>query len=616
MHFHNSRYTLALALLYLNRVHPYIIHYYFPWKPLERHSSILMESEKPPATLRHKLSGRLLVFFFILATFIFTAILYASDDYVSITTPNLFPLLSHPSQGPLSPDPEINQSIHLGGLPGFQVLQNVWVHNGTIYLFAPDRSKLPSKSRAVSGQTRWEVFTHPSNDLLLSARGAYILEGTSIFINDGARVDEWHYLSSYYHLVSETLLGALASLASVPLPSSGLPRSNSVPIRTQMHIPTITTRGITIPALPERVVIPWKGAEGWRDEAGWGEMVLSAIWGGCGGERARGEGGEGEKQRIAGVIEPEDWDMLSNPENEHKGWVFMERAIITDHWASHRHNPLSFALNKMAASVFVMPKPVFWWMEARRRFLEGLGFGLEMGERDVPGGMLSFPSPSSSSLSTTRAKSKTKTRRIKRTTPKLIYILDQSSTANRKLSEQSALELEGMLGEMEGKGIIDVVHLWVGKSESHDGRQDEGNEDKKRQIKEMIDADIILSVHGEMLTHQVWMPEGGIVIELFPNESFLPENQIVADALLHEYIPVVRNSFPSFASHFLLLIYINSHTNVNLFSSILILHKPLRTTVKTLMIANSPPNTFSLPPQRPRFAPFPSNRIFILSPVS
>lgn len=140
--------------------------------------------------------------------------------------------------------------------------------------------------------------------------------------------------------------------------------------------------------------------------------------------------------------------------------------------------------------MFVMPKPVFWWMEARRRFLEGLDFGLEMGERDVPGGMLSFPSPSSSSLSTTRAKSKTKTRRIKRTTPKLIYMLDQSSTANRKLSEQSALELEGMSGEMEGKGIIDVVHLWVGKSESHDGRQDEGNEDKKRQIKEMIDADV------------------------------------------------------------------------------------------------------------------------------
>lgn len=106
------------------------------------------------------------------------------------------------------------------------------------------------------------------------------------------------------------------------------------------------------------------------------------------------------------------------------------------------------------------------------------------------------------------------------------------------------------------------------------------------------------------------------VNQLFPNESFLPENQIVADALLHEYIPVVRNSFPSFASHFLLLIYINSHTNVNLFSSILILHKPLRTTVKTLMIANSPPNTFSLPPQRPRFTPFPSNHIFILSPVS
>ncbi|ADV20778.1 Hypothetical Protein CGB_C0070C [Cryptococcus gattii WM276] len=299
-----------------------------------------MESEKPPVTLRCKISGRLLILFSILVTFVFTAVLYTSSDY--IITPEFFPLLVHPSHEFPSPDPEISQSRHLGGLSGFQVLQNVWVHNGTFYLFAPDRSKLPSKSRAVSGETCWEVFTHPSHELLVSARGAYILEGTS-----------------------------------------------------------------------------------------------------------------------------------------------------------------------------------------------------KIGEREVPGGMLSFPSPPSSSLSTTKSKTKTKTRRIKRTTPKLVYILDQSAVADRKLSEQSVVALEAVLGEMEGKGLIDVVHLWVGKSsnESPKGRQGKG-EDMKRQIKEIIDADIILSVHGEMLTHQVWMPEGGVVIELFPNESFLPEHQIVADVLSHEYIPV------------------------------------------------------------------------------
>lgn len=162
-----------------------------------------------------------------------------------------------------------------------------------------------------------------------------------------------------------------------------------------------------------------------------------------------------------------------------------------DRWASHRHNSLSLAMNKMAASVFVMPKPVFWWMEARRRFLDGLAFELEIGEREVPGGMLSFPSPPSSFLSTTKSKTKTKTRRIKRTTPKLVYILDQSAVADRKLSEQSVVALEAVLGEMEGKGLIDVVHLWVGKSsnESPKGRQGKG-EDMKRQIKEIIDADV------------------------------------------------------------------------------------------------------------------------------
>lgn len=51
-------------------------------------------------------------------------------------------------------------------------------------------------------------------------------------------------------------------------------------------------------------------------------MVLDALWGGSGGERRGGEG-----QRIAGVIEPEDWEMLSNFENAHKGWIFMERGM-------------------------------------------------------------------------------------------------------------------------------------------------------------------------------------------------------------------------------------------------------------------------------------------------
>lgn len=141
--------------------------------------------------------------------------------------------------------------------------------------------------------------------------------------------------------------------------------------------------------------------------------------------------------------------------------------------------------------MFVMPKPVFWWMEARRRFLDGLAFELEIGERKVPGGMLSFHSPSSSSLSTTKSKTKTKARRIKRTTPKLIYIIDQSAAADRKLSEQSVVAVEAVLGEMEGKGLIDVVHLWVGKlsNESQKGRQGKV-EDMKRQIKEVIDADV------------------------------------------------------------------------------------------------------------------------------
>ncbi|WVQ78812.1 hypothetical protein IAT38_000903 [Cryptococcus sp. DSM 104549] len=424
------------------------------------------DPEKPAAKVvrtRRKFLGLVLFAFFIAASAIYSltfipAFAGSAQTYI----PN-FSSISWTSS--IIPDPTILRTKHLGGLPGFQVLENVWVHDGTIYMFSPDRGRLPSKSRSVSGETGWEVFTHPSEERIESAKKALVLQGTTLFVNDGAKRDEWHYLSSYYHLIGEIFLGGVSAIASLPS-KSGLP--------TEM-----TRSSVRVPSLPKRLIIPWKGATGWRDKEGLGEMVLSGVLDG-------------------NVLEPVDWEALSDEHSDHGGWVYMQRAVIIDRWASHRHNPLSISLNKMSASIFALPHPPFFFNPARSALLRNLSIPEAPTRRD----------PS----------------RSLRRVPKIVYVDRQES--ERRLSEEAHAALAVVLAEMEARGKARVGHKKMDVL-SH-----------AEQVKAVSDADILIGVHGEGLTHQLWMPEGGVVIELFPPDSFLPENQIVADVLHHEFIPI------------------------------------------------------------------------------
>nr|ODN89283.1 hypothetical protein L204_06220 [Cryptococcus depauperatus CBS 7855] len=367
--------------------------------------------------------------------------------------------------GGISPDPVVLQSRHLGGVPGYQIIENVWVNNGSIYLFAPDRYELPSKSRTVSGDTGWEVFTHPSKEMMEFARGARVLEGTTLFVNDGAKSDEWHYLSSYYHMIGEVFLGSIAAIASIPYKSSIL---------------TETTRsGVKVPSIPDRMVIPWEAATDWRDEEGLGELVLKGIFG-------------------ENLLEPMHWKELSADGGRNHGWVFLQRAVIIDRWASHRHNALSDSLNKMAATVLSLPRPPFFFIPSRISLLSHLHIPIPP----------TRPGPV----------------KIWNKVPKIVYV-DRQGT-NRRMTEDSHAGVAVVLGELEASGIAIVEHKKMERL------------DRAQQIEAVSTADILIGVHGEMLTHQLWMPDGGVVIELFPSGSYLPEHQIVADALHHEYVPV------------------------------------------------------------------------------
>ncbi|WWC87964.1 uncharacterized protein L201_002866 [Kwoniella dendrophila CBS 6074] len=365
----------------------------------------------------------------------------------------------------ISPDPKLSETKYLGGVPGHQVLQNIWIKDQTIYILHRRRKSIPGMSRVVSGDTKYEIIRDPQDAVLKGAENALVMDGSTIFVNDGAKTDMWHYLSSYYPFIAEVFLGSVTALASVPA--------------TREMVEEVRP-GIEVPKVPQRVIIPWKAAEGWRDEEGMNELVLKGVLG------------------DANLIEPHSWAQLSEHSRAHDGWIFFERAVIADRWASHRHNPLSDSLNKMAASIFSRPHPPFFFTPIRTALLSHLEIPLPQNRRD--------PQRSLGKL------------------PKIVYV-DRQNT-NRKLSNEGHKELSVVLGEIESLGLATVGHKKLGKLRGKD------------KIEAVHDADILIGIHGDDLTNQLWMPEGGIVIELFPKDSWLPAHQIVADILSHEYIPI------------------------------------------------------------------------------
>ncbi|WVR03762.1 hypothetical protein IAU60_000757 [Kwoniella sp. DSM 27419] len=375
---------------------------------------------------------------------------------------NLTTSLTPPA--PISPDPRISHTKWLGGVPGFQVFQNIWIKGNAMYLLNPERTTMPGMSRVVSGDIRWEVIRSASDPLLDGAEKSLVLEGSTVFINDGADTNQWHYLASYYHLVAEVLLGAIAALASVPA--------------THDMVEEVRA-GVEVPKVPERVVIPWPSAEGWRDPEGLNDVIMKGVFG-------------------ENVVEPNAWRSLSSPTHANDGWIFMPRAVIVDRWASHRHNPLADATNKMQAAVLVRPHPPFFFTPTRLALF--------------------------SHLSIEAPPARMEPQRSLRTMPKIVYV-DRQNT-DRKLSPQAHAELAVALGEMEALGKATVGHKKMSRLSL------------REQIEAVADADILIGVYGEGMTHQLWMPEGGVIMEILKPESFMRENQLVADVLNHQFIPI------------------------------------------------------------------------------
>lgn len=188
------------------------------------------------------------------------------------------------------------------------------------------------------------------------------------------------------------------------------------------------------------------------------------------------------------VVEKDQWDRMIGQHD----WVYFERAAFVDRAASHRNNPPANQWNKMSLPIFLHPHRSGFFTTKRDRLLSHYGI---LGKQHP--------------------------------CPKVVYI-DRQDTS-RRMPDEVHVEFLKMLRELErgGYGRFEHVHLEDGSV--------------LQQIAEVADATVMIGIHGNGLTHELWMAQDSMLIELFPNETFLRDYQAVAQALGHEYHAVIGN---------------------------------------------------------------------------
>ncbi|GFZ42512.1 hypothetical protein JCM24511_00228 [Saitozyma sp. JCM 24511] len=366
-----------------------------------------------------------------------------------------------------------------GGTPGFHVFENLWYHDGTYHVFSDEPTEIQARD-VVGGALDLHFRPASERPNIGTVNETYCFAGTTALYNDGSSPDTTPTLfEKYYHFAAENLLGTMAALATFDFPPQG-------PLGWWYRL--IGDRSSTIPNPPDRLVLPWTNS--WKDGYGINELVVNGVY------RSR-------------LQVKEDWEEIirarSDPDSESKSgspWIAFEKVVIVDREAfvqSSSSSASSDGWNKLALPVTSRSPSPHFWTPTRRAMMSYVA--APFFERALPGARLG-------------------------PVPKVVYVDRQAS--KRRLRHEDHLGLMDTLLSLRDSGRIAFKHAKL-EDLSH-----------AEQVTMVSDADIIVGVHGNGLTHLLWMPQGGNVVEFFPPDSFTRDYEVPATAVGHAY-HAIRN---------------------------------------------------------------------------
>ncbi|WWC70090.1 uncharacterized protein I206_104037 [Kwoniella pini CBS 10737] len=177
------------------------------------------------------------------------------------------------------------------------------------------------------------------------------------------------------------------------------------------------------------------------------------------------------------------------------GMTFLfDKITITDRWAAHAKGIDPWRFNKMTADLLYLESPI-GWMEPLRRSMKQLvqtkGCSVYRKKKDVP----------------------------------VVLYINRQLTGRRLIAE-NAKDLENEMIALEKEGVIE----WVDAQMETLSRVD--------QFCLALKADIIMGVHGNGLSHALWMKPGSAVLEFMYPNGFARDYATIAELMRHDYYAI------------------------------------------------------------------------------
>ncbi|OCF75018.1 hypothetical protein I204_03866 [Kwoniella mangroviensis CBS 8886] len=365
----------------------------------------------------------------------------------------------------------------VGGIPGYTVLDNVWYHDRTLYMIDDALQEFPSREILFTAAPEKDGDT-PLHDGI--SRLETIPTGS-----EGPSPQEGDASSGIIEMSGTTFLL-----------NDGWPGSWSgyfmyYHFASEVILGSISALSSISSPLPSEYTKPWNVYKG----LGRRLSLQSPISDSRGEDQVIWESGGAVAEGLVGkegIIDPQGWKDLTSE----KQWIYFERILIADRATSHRNNPLGKKWYKMALDAYkLVPSPKSL-SPMREKFLSY--YNIPIKNRSGPG------------------------RSVNKKKVKAIYVNRQGS--DRKFADEVHSDLLKALKQIENKGNAVII----------DARLETLTLQKQFEL--FADADIIFGVHGNGLTHEMWMSTGGVVIECFPPQTFAYDYAPISSVLGHEHI--------------------------------------------------------------------------------
>ncbi|AAW42198.1 expressed protein [Cryptococcus deneoformans JEC21] len=392
----------------------------------------------------------------------------------------------------------------LAHAPGWTVFDDVYLFNGTWFIVTDHPSSIPLlRLMASTGNEIWNDeesirgreptekdmrIIFPSEAKKLWGQSASLVSGASFVVNDPPQ-----FLDHYYHFAAELLLGLWRTYSSLD--------------------PTISAQGVTHLPSPSRMIFPHVSAGKWNDYAKMNSYLSRAIFPSMSYEYQN--------------------DFLDRVDT---GRAFLlERVVFADRAAAFRGPEFSKTW-RTASEAVTLQASKYWWSPIRKNLLEFVGDGyggdIDLGEMGIGVGVeipdieedIEAFEAEEGAMEEEKEEVREKIMKEKEaeaSKPVITYVSRQD-WGRRMLKKESHDSLVKELHDLEEKYGWEVNIVSMDKLT------------REEQIRLSARTTIMMGVHGNGLTHLLWMngqnPRATVIEFFFPG-GFAEDYEFTSRAL-------------------------------------------------------------------------------------